>query len=148
MSNELILQRLRKFLFTLTALLCLGTLVELSLINHLESAIQVLPFVLAGLALVATVWVLRRPGRLSLGVLQIVMVVTLLGTAFGVFEHIKHNVAFELEIRPNANVNEVFLEALGGANPLLAPAVLGIAALIALAATYYHPELWPTGADE
>jgi hypothetical protein len=140
MSTEQVLQRLRTFLLALAALLCVGTLVELSLINHLESPIQVLPFILALAAIVVAVWVLLRPTWLSLWVLRVVMAITLLGSAFGVFEHIEHNLAFELEIRPNAVATDVLLDALGGANPLLAPGVLGIAALIALA-TYYHPKL-------
>lgn len=56
-------------------------------------------------------------------------------------EHIEHNLAFELEIRPNATTGDVFFEALSGANPLLAPGILGLAAIVALAATYYHPQL-------
>jgi hypothetical protein len=64
-----------------------------------------------------------------------------LGSLFGLYEHIEHNLAFELEIRPTAAVNDVFMEALKGASPLLAPGILGLAALIALAATYYHPAL-------
>jgi hypothetical protein len=30
---------------------------------------------------------------------------------------------------------------LGGENPLLAPGILAVAAMLALAATYYHPAL-------
>lgn len=141
MSNDMILQRLRLFLFALAIFMFVGTLVELSLINHLESAIQMLPFVLAVLGIVVLLWVLLRPGKLSLQLLRIVMFVTALGSAFGVFEHVEHNLEFELEIRPNATASDVFFEALSGANPLLAPGILGLAAVVALAATYYHPKL-------
>jgi hypothetical protein len=57
----------------------------------------------------------------------------------GIYEHIEHNLAFELEIRPNATAGQVFMEALGGASPLLAPGILALAAILAIAATYYHP---------
>ena len=57
------------------------------------------------------------------------------------YEHIEHNLAFELEIRPNASASDVWLDALKGASPLLAPGVLGLAASLALAATYQHPAL-------
>jgi hypothetical protein len=62
---------------------------------------------------------------------------------FGIFEHIEHNFGFALEIQPNATAPDVFWAALGGANPLLAPGILAFAALLALAASYYHPLLHP-----
>jgi hypothetical protein len=53
----------------------------------------------------------------------------------GIYEHLENNFKFALEIRPNAVLSNVFWESLSGANPLLAPGIL------ALAATYYQPEL-------
>ena len=64
-----------------------------------------------------------------------------LGSCFGIFEHIENNLAFALEIRPNAVVSDVFFEALRGASLLLAPGILTLGAILALAATYYHPAL-------
>ncbi len=141
MNNETILQRLRTFLLLLAIFMCIGTLVELSLINHLESVVQMIPFGLAIMGGAVALWVLVRPERLSLLVLRGVMVVVGLGSVFGIYEHVEHNLAFELEIRPNATAGDVFFEALGGASPLLAPGILGLAAVVALAATYYHPKL-------
>jgi hypothetical protein len=63
------------------------------------------------------------------------------GSLFGVYEHIEHNLAFELEIRPGAGLGDVWFEALKGASPLLAPGILVLAAILAIAATYYHPAL-------
>ena len=48
---------------------------------------------------------------------------------------------FALEIQPNATTSEIVMDALRGANPLLAPGVLALAAILAIAATYYHPAL-------
>lgn len=141
MSSEGVLQRLRLFLLGLSAFMCVGVLVELSLINHLEEPIQALPFILAGAALAVIAWVLARPGRAALLTLRGVMALTALGSLIGVYEHIAGNVAFEMEIRPNASLGQIILPALGGANPLLAPGILGLAAVIAIAATYYHPRL-------
>jgi hypothetical protein len=55
--------------------------------------------------------------------------------------HLWNNFGFEREIRPNAAMGDAFINTLEGANPLLAPGILVVAALIAVAATYYHPAL-------
>lgn len=141
MNATVILARLRRFLLVLAVLLCVGTFVELWAAEHYHEPIQILPFVLAGLGLLTILVVLVRPGRAAIRLMQAVMLLNGLGGAFGVYEHIEHNLAFELEIRPNAAVTDVLIEALQGASPLLAPGILGLAAVLALAAVYYHPVL-------
>lgn len=141
MDAELINHRLRLFLLALAGFIFVGSVVELALAGHTESPVQWIPFVLSGLGLVAVTAVLAWPGRFTIFALRGVMGLALLGSLFGMFEHIEHNLAFALEIRPNATVSDVFFEALRGANPLLAPGILALAALLALAATYYHPTL-------
>lgn len=144
MSAELVLERLRRFLLTLTALLCVGTVIELALTEHTETIVQWIPFGLCGLGFVAAIGVLLRPQRLTLLGLRVCMGLLVLGSFLGIYEHLEHNVAFELEIRPNAVVSDIFVAALGGANPLLAPGILALMALLAIAATYYHPALEQT----
>lgn len=141
MSAEIVVRRLRRFLLVLAGSLCIGTVVELLLVEHRENLVQLIPFVLSGLGLIAVLTVLFRPQRTTLRALQIVMVLNILGSLFGVYEHVEHNMAFALEIRPNTTTSAAFWEALSGANPLLAPGILALAAMIALAATYYHPAL-------
>lgn len=141
MSAELVLERLRRFLLTLTALLCVGTVIELALTEHTETIVQWIPFGLCGLGFMAAIGVLLRPQRLTLLGLRVCMGLLALGSFLGIYEHLEHNMAFELEIRPNAVVREVFVAALGGANPLLAPGILALTAILAIAATYYHPAL-------
>ncbi len=146
MDPASVLRRLRHFLLGLAGFMCLGTVVELLLAGHTESPTQLIPFGLCGLGLIVIVWALMRPGRLSVLTLRAVMLLVALGSVFGIYEHFEHNLGFELEIRPGAGVAEVWLAALQGANPLLAPGILALAAIIALAATYYHPALAPRGA--
>ncbi|NUM46723.1 MAG: hypothetical protein HUU38_18620 [Anaerolineales bacterium] len=141
MSEQTLLQRYRLFLFLLTGAIFIGVLVELYFTEHTESLPQWIPFVLSGLGLVALVGVLVRPQRAMILALRGVMGLVTLGSFFGIFEHIEHNLEFALEIRPNAVASDVFFEALGGPNPLLAPGILALGALLALAATYYHPAL-------
>lgn len=141
MTSEQIEQRFRLFLLLLAAFLCFGTVAELWLTEHTGSAVQLIPFVLCGLGFVVVLLALLKPTATVLRTLRWVMVVAFLGSLFGVFEHIEHNLEFALEIRPNAVAGDLIFEAFGGANPLLAPGILGVAALLALAATYYHPLL-------
>ncbi|MFT5194466.1 MAG: hypothetical protein ACI9EW_004014 [Cellvibrionaceae bacterium] len=141
MASEIILQRLRLFLLALALFMFGGSLIELSLINHFQSAVQLIPFGLAAVGMLALIWVLIQSSQLSIQILRLTMAAASFGSAFGVYEHIAHNLAFELDIRPNAVARDVLFEALSGASPLLAPGILGMAAVIALAATYYHPKL-------
>lgn len=141
MSDLAILQRLRTFLLLLAAGLSAGAIVELWAVEHMEEPIQWLPFVLCGLSLVAILAALLRPQRAALLALRGVMTLLALGSLLGIYEHVAGNIAFAQEIRPNTAGFDLLLEGFTGANPLLAPGMLAVAALIALAATYYHPAL-------
>jgi hypothetical protein len=85
--------------------------------------------------------VLRRAERIQLLALRGVMGLLLLGSLLGVYEHLVNNFAFELDMRPNAVWGDVWFQALRGAAPLLAPGILAVAAVVAIAATYAHPAL-------
>jgi hypothetical protein len=141
MNADTVLARLRVWLLLLAIGLLLGTLVELFLINHTESAVQLIPFVLCGIGLLSVALALLRPRRTVLLALRGCMILLVAGGLFGVYEHVANNIAFLLEIQPNATSAEVLNKALGGANPLLAPAMLTLAAVLALTASYYHPAL-------
>lgn len=140
-NNDVVLGRLRTFLLAIAACMALGTILELVLTEHWEGPAQLLPFVLCGLSFLVILAVLIRPRHSSIRAMRWVTGITFLGSLFGIFEHIEHNFGFALEIRPNATANDVFWDALGGANPLLAPGILALLALLALAASYYHPAL-------
>lgn len=142
MNSDLILARLRRFLLILSVLLFGGAFVELWLTNHWESAVQLIPFFLCGLGAVAALLLLvSRPRRAALLALRAALALVAFGSLFGVYEHVEHNFAFVREVYPNAPTGEVLKGALGGANPLLAPGVLAVAAVLAFAATYGHPAL-------
>lgn len=141
MFDAVVLSRLRRFLLVVAGLLFVGTVGELWLINHMEDVVQWLPFVLCGLGTIAVVAVLLRPRRATMLALRVLMSLAVIGSLIGVYLHIESNLAFIREINPNAATGEVIMGALGGANPLLAPAILALAATLAVAATYYHPAL-------
>ena len=141
MNSNDVLRRLRLFLLVLAGLVFVGAVVELVLSEHTESLVQWIPFFLCGLGIATILAALIRPQRLTLIALRSVMVLVILGSVVGVYEHLVNNIGLELEVRPNATVGGVFVEALKGASPLLAPGMLAVAAIIAIAATYYHPDL-------
>lgn len=138
MSTAEVLQRLRLFLLALSSLLFAGTLLELTLVNHTEDAIQWLAFVVAGIGLLVTLAVIVRRGRVTVSLLRWSMLVVILGSLFGIYEHVSNNVAFEREIQPNSTLSHLIWKGMSGANPLLAPGTLAIGALLSLAATYKH----------
>lgn len=141
MNDSTILRRLRLFLLALAGLVFLVTPVELWLTEHFDTPVQLIPFVLCALGLIAVVLVLLAPRRGTIIGLRGAAVVIILGSLLGIYEHLANNMAFELDIRPNAVAADVLLDALKGASPMLAPGILAFGALLALAATYYHPAL-------
>jgi hypothetical protein len=141
MNADTVLSRLRVWLLLLASGLFIGTLLELFLIEHTEDPVQLIPFVLCGIGLLSLAIALLRQRRTALLTLRGCMIIIVGGGLFGVYEHVSNNIAFLLEIQPNATTAEVVSKALGGANPLLAPAMLTLAAVLALTATYYHPAL-------
>ncbi len=141
MSAEIIVERLQRLLLGLAVFMVVGTLGELIVIEHYQQTEQYFPIVMSVVALISLGAAIVRPQRWTFQVMRAVMIVLGLVSLLGLYYHITGNFAFELEIRPNATLSEVFMDALGGANPLLAPGVLGIAAVLALASTYCHPAL-------
>jgi hypothetical protein len=141
MTSDEVLHRLRLFLLMLSAGLAVGTVVELLFGEHFQTEIQLLPFAFSAAALGVALLALMRPHRSSLLLLRGVMALVALGSLFGIYEHVASILAFLLEIKPATPLVEAFWQALFGANPLLAPGVLGLAAILAMAATWQHPAL-------
>ncbi|MBZ0295476.1 MAG: hypothetical protein K8L99_23150 [Anaerolineae bacterium] len=141
MNSAIVEQRLRRFLLITVAGLCTATMIELLLTEHFMEPLQLIPFVLCALGLLAVGAVYFRPSRRTIYFLRAVMILVGLGSLLGIFLHLNGNLTFELEIRPNATAGEVVMDALMGADPLLAPGILALGAALALAATYYHPQL-------
>lgn len=141
MNDRLIIDRLRKFFLLFGGFMCLGTVVELLLAGHSKEPIQLVPFALCALGVLAVLGALYLPSRTTVQLLRVVMVVLVIGSLVGVYEHLLGNYAFALETRPDAALSKVLLATLTGGNPLLAPGTLALAAMTTIAATYYHPAL-------
>ncbi|MEO8612890.1 MAG: hypothetical protein ABI690_33660 [Chloroflexota bacterium] len=141
MDNETVIARLRTFLLALAGFTFFATIIELLLENHTKEVLQYVPFVLCLIGFVAIAAALLSPGRGSVFRLRIAMVIVGLGGIIGMGIHMFENFTFEQDIRPNEAFLDTLLPTLKGAAPLLAPGVLVFAAIVALAATYYHPAL-------
>ena len=133
-----VLRRLRKFLLVLSLLLFVGALVELWLVGHTVELVQWIAFVLAGAGALASLLVLFRLSYATVRVLRLCLIVVALGSFFGIYQHISGNIAFAREIHPDSSTSQLFWRGLQGGNPLLAPGVLAVAALLALSATYRY----------
>ncbi len=136
MNDSVALGRLRAFLRSLAAGLFAGTVVELLLTGHVDSPIQLVPFALCGLGLLALAAAWLRPGRGSIRALRLVMAVVACGSVVGVAQHVAGNLEFGRETQPDAPAVRLLVAALTGAAPLLAPGILAVAAMLAVAATY------------
>ncbi|HZH29691.1 MAG TPA: hypothetical protein VEY11_02795 [Pyrinomonadaceae bacterium] len=141
MSSADVLSRLRRFLLVFSVFLLGGSLLELWLIGHMEDPVQLIPLGLCGLGILSALAALLRPRRATLLALRVCMALVVLGTLVGIYLHVEGNLALQREISPNATASATLLGALGGGNPLLAPGILAVAAVLALAATYRHAVL-------
>lgn len=141
MNAEVTLLRLRQFLIIISAGVFVMTVTELFFLSHWSEAIQYLPFVLSGLGLVALAIAYFRPTRSTLLLLRWSMIIIVVCSLIGFYEHMENNFEFQMEIQPNATTQEFILATLEGANPVLAPGILTLGAVIGLAATYRHEVL-------
>ena len=117
------------------------TVTELFFLSHWSETIQFLPFVLSGLGLITLALAYFRPDRGTITLLRWAMIIIAACSLIGVYEHMANNLGFQMEIQPNATTWELILATLEGANPVLAPGILMLGAVIGVAATYQHPAL-------
>lgn len=133
----------RRFLLATAVVVYVATAVELALVEHYEDLLQLIPFGLVVVGLIAVAWVARAPGRASLRALRWTSALVVAGSLLGVGLHVKGNAEFALEIDPDLGVVGALWGGLGGASPLLAPGMLALAAVLAAAAGWRHPALGP-----
>ncbi|MED5371450.1 MAG: hypothetical protein VX899_10580 [Myxococcota bacterium] len=125
----------------------LAAIVELALAGHTQDPVQWLPFVLAGAGVLTGAWLLAAPSRIGVHITRGTMVLLALGGLFGIWEHLEHNLNFQREIRPNAELAELLSEAIQGGSPLLAPGMFLALTALGWMATWRHPALSPTSED-
>jgi hypothetical protein len=136
MTADAKLHRLRTFLFALSASLFAGTVLELIAVKHYQDPMQFVPFALCGLGIVMIVLTWFKANILPILVVRALMVVIAAGSALGVYQHITGNYEFASEIHPRWSTLQLLEAAVRGRDPLMAPGILAVGAVLALAATF------------
>jgi hypothetical protein len=136
MSDQERLTRLANLLYGLAAVMFGGTIVELLAAKHFQEPMQLVPFVLCGVGLVAVLLAWKQPGRIAVQALRGLMLFIAAASLLGVWKHVEGNVGFIHEMHPNITGWALVLGALAGRAPLLASGALAVTAAIAIVATF------------
>ena len=134
---------LRSLVLGIVLLGIVGLLAELLLLEHFESRTQWIPLVTLGLGLATTTVAARSPTRASMRAFQVTMALFVIAGIVGLVLHLKGNVEWALERRPDLGGWELVWKALRGATPALAPGALAQLGLLGLAWSYRHPAVKP-----
>ena len=128
---------MRIIFFAIFVLGLAGTSVELLLLNHYETLLQVIPLVLIALVLVVTAWHLMFERHASLVALRAATAVFIAAGGLGIALHYRGNVGFQKEIDPSIQGFDLFSKAIHAkVPPALAPASMIWFGLLGLACTY------------
>ncbi|MBM4192852.1 MAG: hypothetical protein FJ202_00530 [Gemmatimonadetes bacterium] len=131
----------RKALLGILVLVLVGTEIELILLKHYEDVWQLVPMVLLPVSLVVLTWHGLSAGSAALKALRVVMVLLALSGGVGVIQHYRTNLLDASESNPSLAGTELYLEALEGSIPALAPGTMLQIGLLGLLFTYRHPRL-------
>jgi hypothetical protein len=148
MSHARALKRVQRFLSAMTLALFLGTIAELLSVKHYGEPIKLVPFALCLLGCAALAAVRLRPGRRVFLAVRAFMAVTMLGSLLGVYEHIEGNLETSREIHRHLATMARIKAMLTGRDPIAAPGMLAVAALLLIAATYVAETLARPDAGE
>jgi hypothetical protein len=140
-SEPLTVSRLRSILLWTLLAGTAGTMGELLLLGHRESAAQLVPLVLLAAGLLVGIMLLAGSTPSGLRLLQVLMILFLASGILGVGLHYQGNTEFELEMHPSIAGIELLSKTLTGATPVLAPGSMSLLGVIGLASTYRHPLL-------
>ena len=133
---------LRRVLLGILLLGMAGTTVELLLLKHDEDTTQLIPLALLGAGYAVVAWNVLARSRLSITVLQVVMLLFVVSGILGVVFHYQANVEFQLEMDQQLSGGKLLWAVLQAKTPpALAPGVMAQLGLIGLAYAYRHPAI-------
>lgn len=110
-----------------------GLEIELLLLKHTDGVWQVLPLVLLAVGLLFTLWYVKGRSRAAIMSLSFVMGLFITSGVVGTLLHFKGNVSYEQESNPGLGGRELYVAAVQGSTPTLAPGAmiqLGLLGLI------------------
>ncbi len=140
--------RLRRFLLYVAGFVWAGSIVELLLAEHTGDWVQYVPFVVSVLGVAAATAVLRLPGRRSFRFLRVASWIAIAASIVGGYKHLAANYELEAEVNASASISTHLWDAFFGASPLLAPGILALAAVLALAAIWRIGPVESVGAED
>jgi len=108
----------------------LGTILELYLLSHYESVLQLIPILCIGLIIIMVIVLVFLRTRLIKGLFKWLLLASALSGIYGAFLHLRANYEFEQEMKPTAGSWDLISESLSGALPALAPFSMVVLALI------------------
>ena len=130
----------RRVLSLLLLVALIGTFIELLLLEHDESALQVIPLVLLACGVVALVSTTLHPRVIVVTMFRISMVLLILSGALGLALHYRANLEFQRDLTPSLGSVELFWKVMAAkAPPALAPAVLAQLGGLGLVYAYRLP---------
>jgi predicted RND superfamily exporter protein len=144
MPDHPITHRLRQGLLALAALATLVTPLELIFIEHYSEPLMLIPLVLTGLSLLAIIAIVLWPNPQVFKLFRVVMLLLILGSAVGVFFHLRGNTEVVQEVDSELQGLSRLWAIITGGAPALAPGLLAQVGLLGLLYTYKHPKLQNT----
>jgi hypothetical protein len=135
------LSLLRRALLAILLFGVVGMVAELLMLRHTEGFWQLAPLALLAAALPVLAWSGVRRSAASVRTLQLLMGTFLLSGLAGVVLHYQGNAVYEMESMPGVGGWELFVKAVMGASPTLAPGSMLLLGLVGLVYTFRHPAL-------
>jgi hypothetical protein len=115
----------------------IGTGIELLLLAHDESLLQLTPLVLIVVGLVVIAWHIIAESHASLRAMRVTMIAFIVGGALGVVLHFAGSLQFQKELDPSVHGFTLFMKAMQSkAPPALAPGTMTYMGLMGLVCTY------------
>lgn len=136
MDANKVFNRLYNFFVGFGIFIFIGTIVELSQLNHLGEELQILPFILLPLGILLGVLLLATKNPTIHKIAILGMWVIAVGGVIGMIVHVSGNLENVFEGGQKLAFAQMIKQAIGGRFPLLAPGTLTIGAAMILAVEY------------
>ncbi len=132
------LTRIRRALLVVAGFLFAGTIGELIAVKHYDGNVNVLllPFLLCGLGLVGLLVAVRVHDTRAVIAVRLLMAGIAASSLIGVYQHLNGNAEFARELHPKSTTWELLKAGMTGRDPLMAPGILAVAAIVTIIATF------------
>jgi hypothetical protein len=141
MDAKKVLDRLYTFFVGFGIFIFIGTIVELSQLNHLSEELQIIPYILLPLGILLGILMLVSKSSMVHKIAIIGMWVIAVGGIIGMIVHVSGNLESVFEGGQKMAFGQMLHQAIGGEFPLLAPGTLTIGAAMILAVEYARKAL-------